>query len=346
VTPVTDNAQESSSGSSQNSADPSKFSVTNAPPSTSGLPDFPSLDGSYPRVQPAIRVGATSTIQSAGVPLHFQNVSYGDPAEHNSYDVYWPVSPSLRRGGAVLMIHGGGWVLGRKELDTSNALAVARAGYVVAVMDYSTYPDLRAWPAAPQDTFAVADSFRSRAGIYGFDPAHLVAAGWSAGGNLAELLGTVGRGTDRVAAVVSWSGISDLTALPTAPSTVALAGTMTKFFGCSLLACPSTWLNASPVTYVGPGDAPMLMFAGSREYIPTTQSSDLADKLHAVGVPATVDILDTDLHGGDQRPLTTVQFMDWLHRYADAPTQVTTSSTPANSPAIDTTPISLRTSGK
>ena len=321
--PVADATRPSSTSPAQASPSPTNFSFTNAPRSTSGLPDFPAADGSYPQVQPAVRVSATRLIVSDGVPLNFQNVSYGDPAEHNSYDVYWPASPSLRRGGAVLMIHGGSWVMGRKELDTPYAEQVARAGYVVAAMDYSTWPDLRAWPAAPQDAFAVADSFRSRAGIYGFDPAHLVAAGWSAGGNLAELLGTVGRGTDRVAAVVAWSGISDLAELPADESTQPLANTLAQFFGCPLLACPKLWTNASPVNYVGAGDAPMLLFAGSREFVPTTQTTNLADKLHSAGVPASVDILDTDLHGGDQRPFTMVQLMDWLHRYADAPAPAT-----------------------
>lgn len=279
---------------------------------------LPAGDGAYPVYLPQIRVGEARLMQSEGVSLNFQNVGYGDPSEHNSYDVYWPASPALRRGGAVLMIHGGSWVMGRKELDTPYALAVARAGYAVAVLDYSTLPDLRAWPAAALDAFAAADSFRSRAGVYGFDPAHLVAAGWSAGGNLAELLGTVGRGTDRVAAVVSWSGISDLTALPAAESTKPLSKTVRNLIGCSPSACPQAWLNASPVTHVGPGDAPTLLFAGSREFVPTTQSSALAGKLQAAGIPADLQILDTDHHGGDLRPFTTVALMDWLHEYADA----------------------------
>ena len=279
---------------------------------------LPADGGAYPVYLPQLRVGATRVIQSDGVPLNFQNVGYGDPSEHNSYDVYWPASPSLRRGGAVLMIHGGSWVMGRKELDTPYALAVARAGYAVAVLDYSTLPDLRAWPAAALDTFAASDSFRSRASVYGFDPAHLVAAGWSAGGNLAELLGTVGRGTDRVAAVVSWSGISDLTALPAAKSTKPLSKTVRNLIGCSLSACPQTWMDASPVTHVGTGDAPTLMFAGSREFVPSSQSSALENKLQAAGIAADLQIVDTDHHGGDLRPFTIVPFMDWLHEYADA----------------------------
>jgi acetyl esterase/lipase len=279
---------------------------------------LPAGDEPYPVVLPQLRVGATSVIQSEGIALNFQNVSYGDPANGNSYDVYWPVSGALRRGGAVLMIHGGSWIFGRKDMDTPYALAAARAGYVVAVMDYATFPHMRAWPAAAQDAFAVADSFRSRAEIYGFDPGHLVAAGWSAGGNLAELLGTVGRGTERVAAVVTWSGISDMSALQDTASTVPLASALQNLIGCSLSACPQIWHNGSPVTHVGDGDAPTLFFAGSREYVPSSQSSALRDRLQAAGIPTDLQVLDTDLHGGDLRPLTTLTFLDWLHQYADA----------------------------
>jgi acetyl esterase/lipase len=302
--------------------------ATSAPPRKVGRParqalpsqpsQLPAGDDPYPVVLPQIRAGATSVIQSEGVALYVQNVSYGDPADGNSYDVYWPVRPALRRGGAVLMIHGGSWIFGRKDMDTPYALATARAGYVTAVMDYSTFPHMRAWPAAAQDAFAAADSFRSRSDIYGFDPGHLVAAGWSAGGNLAELLGTVGRGTDRVAAVVAWSGISDMTKLPSIESTSALADALGKLIGCSLSACPHIWRNGSPVTHVGNGDAPTLLFAGSREYVPSTQSSALRAELHSAGIPAELQILDTDLHGLEQRPLTTATVLDWLHRYADA----------------------------
>jgi acetyl esterase/lipase len=120
------------------------------------------------------------------------------------------------------------------------------------------------------------------------------------------------------------------------------------------MACPGLWVNASPVTYAGPGDAPTLLFAGSREFIPTTQSSELADKLQAAGVPATLDILDTDLHGGDERPLSVLQLMDWLHRYADtsAATDTAETESTANAPSTSTDPvpdvtsISLRTLGK
>jgi predicted esterase len=109
-----------------------------------------------------------------------------------------------------------------------------------------------------------------------------------------------------------------MTQLPSTDSTSSLADALGKLIGCSLSACPQIWRNGSPVTHVGEGDAPTLLFAGSREYIPSTQSSALRDELQAAGIAADLQILDTDLHGLDQRPLTTATVLDWLHRYADA----------------------------
>jgi hypothetical protein len=109
-----------------------------------------------------------------------------------------------------------------------------------------------------------------------------------------------------------------MTALPSTESTVPLANALGNLIGCSLSACPQTWRNGSPLTHVGDGDAPMLLFAGSREYVPSAQSSALGDELQTAGIPADLQILDTDLHGLDQRPLTTAAVLDWLHRYADA----------------------------
>ena len=50
------------------------------------------------------------------------------------------------------------------------------------------------------DVFTALASFRSRSGVYRFNPGRVVAVGFSSGGHLAQLLATVGRGRDRLAA--------------------------------------------------------------------------------------------------------------------------------------------------
>ncbi|MFF3210463.1 alpha/beta hydrolase [Streptomyces sp. NPDC002886] len=92
-------------------------------------------------------------------------------------------------GGRPLTVffHGGGWVM--CGLDTHDALCRALAvasGAVVVSADYRLAPE-HPWPAAPDDALTVLLWARARAAALGCDPARLVVAGDSSGGNLAAV---------------------------------------------------------------------------------------------------------------------------------------------------------------
>jgi acetyl esterase/lipase len=99
---------------------------------------------------------------------------------------YRPETP--RRPGALLWLHGGGWVTG--TLDTydplSRALANA-AGAVVVLLDYRLAPE-HPFPAAVRDSLAALRWLPEHAAELGADPDRLAVAGDSAGGNLATVL--------------------------------------------------------------------------------------------------------------------------------------------------------------
>ncbi|WP_371615407.1 alpha/beta hydrolase [Streptomyces sp. NBC_00454] len=87
----------------------------------------------------------------------------------------------------ALYLHGGGWVM--CGLDTHDALCrslAAASGAVVVSVDYRLAPE-HPWPAAPDDALTVLLWARARAVELGCDPARLVAAGDSSGGNLAAV---------------------------------------------------------------------------------------------------------------------------------------------------------------
>ncbi|MFD5147039.1 alpha/beta hydrolase [Streptomyces sp. NPDC058401] len=87
----------------------------------------------------------------------------------------------------VVFLHGGGWVM--CGLDTHDALCRALAvasGAVVVSADYRLAPE-HPWPAAPDDALTVLLWARARAAELGCDPARLVVAGDSSGGNLAAV---------------------------------------------------------------------------------------------------------------------------------------------------------------
>lgn len=95
----------------------------------------------------------------------------------------------------IVFFHGGGWVL--CDLDTHDGLCrelAARTGAVVISADYRRAPEHR-FPAAEDDAYAVTEWAAAHARELGCDPARLVVAGDSSGGNLAAATALRARDT-------------------------------------------------------------------------------------------------------------------------------------------------------
>ncbi|HEY6241186.1 MAG TPA: alpha/beta hydrolase [Burkholderiales bacterium] len=88
---------------------------------------------------------------------------------------------------AVVYFHGGGWTCG--DLDTHDSVCRGIAAHglcAVVAVDYRKGPEHR-FPAAVEDAVAALQWVAANADVFGVDPARLVAAGESAGGNLAAV---------------------------------------------------------------------------------------------------------------------------------------------------------------
>lgn len=103
-----------------------------------------------------------------------------------------PVRPPALRP-TVVFFHGGGWVIGGLDTHDPMARALCRdAGAVVVSVDYRLAPEAR-FPAAVDDAYAALCWAAQRIGELGGDPGALVAAGDSAGGNLAAVAALIAR---------------------------------------------------------------------------------------------------------------------------------------------------------
>ena len=101
---------------------------------------------------------------------------------------YMPPGASETPHGALLHVHGGGFVLGTADIgDIGNrAIALALAISVVSV-DYRLAPETR-WPGALEDCYSALVWMHDNAAELGIDPARIALAGESAGGGHAVAL--------------------------------------------------------------------------------------------------------------------------------------------------------------
>lgn len=202
---------------------------------------------------------------------------------------------------AILAVHGGSWAHGEKSSIDWRSICqwLASSGYVAASIDYGLTPK-HVYPTAIHELEHAVEWLRQPAQVarYEVDPTLIGVMGGSAGGNLAALLGTTGKGPldagHRVAAVVDLSGPINLTA--SGPERSDLMVYQLRYLHCTSLAdCPDA-RAASPLYHVDPSDPPFFIGHSLNERIPLSQSSTFVEKLRANGISVTFVTVQGQLH--------------------------------------------------
>lgn len=232
------------------------------------------------------------------------DVQYGDAGGQKLLlDVYEPATNNGQLRPAVVLIHGGGWTSFDKSTMRGMGGVLARAGYVAFSVDYRLFHDSEnRWPAQLDDVQRAVRWIRANAAKYQVDGKRIGAFGHSAGGQLAALLGmedtrdnsdaALAQYSSRVQAVVDVSGPSDFTTSHDPDGDEFLAA----FLGADYSKDPEVWRDASPVFHAVKGDAPFLIFHGTRDQnVPIAQSEELAQRLQEAGVPVRLVKVD-DVH--------------------------------------------------
>lgn len=229
----------------------------------------------------------------------------------------------------ILYIHGGAWRAGDKAGHISQTFAAARQGYVSATVQYRFCPK-HPFPAQIEDVKCAVRYLRANAKKYQLDPDRIGAIGYSAGAHLSMLLGTMGEsdgleGTSgyadqksQVQAVVAYFGPTDLAADDFPPTS---QGLLKDFLGGTLQEVPEQYKKASPVTYASKGDAPLLIFQGTKDpLVPHTQAFKMVDAMTAVGVTGRVELLLGAAHGwgGDDIKRTEREAMAFFDKHLKA----------------------------
>ena len=207
--------------------------------------------------------------------------------------------------------HGGGWVSGLRQEFSLLFLPFIEMGFAVANVQYRM-GHVSAAPAAVLDCRAALRWVVYNADKYNFDVDRIVTFGHSAGGHLALMTGMLpasagldfetpggndlerqeammryyaeceeGKDELKVAAIIAWSGITDVNDL--------LAGVNRKGYALSWLGTvpyvKELATRMSPLTYVRPGLPPMLLIHGDADMVvPYSQAVRLQEALDKAGV--------------------------------------------------------------
>lgn len=296
-----------------------------------------------------VSVGRKQAAVAEGIVAAYQidvqdNIVYGKGGDESlTLHLAKPRNARGRRPGLVC-IHGGGWKAGDKNDVKGIMRTAARRGYVAVAVGYRFAPK-HPFPAQIEDCKCAVRWLRHHADELDLDPKRIGAIGFSAGAHLSMLLGTMdsadgleGNGgwndeSSKVQAVVSYFGPTDLTldfdAIRQGPSAdvfneAAARSTLQAFVNGDIEQHRDTLRRASPIVYVDAGDAPMLLFQGTRDsLVPFDQAFRMAVALTKAKVPGRVELIVGVGHGwlGNELKRTQQTAFAFLDRYLVAQQQ-------------------------
>lgn len=207
---------------------------------------------------------------------------------------------------AIVVIFGGGFRAGNKEMMRIFCEQYARAGFVVVAPSYRLLPNFR-FPAPVEDVKCAVRWIRAHASEYRIDTDNIGAMGMSAGAHLSMMLGYMdpddgmqGEGghaefSSKVQAVVNYAGAFDLTQLDWDPKKDSK---VVDFMGKKLQEDEPLYWRASPAAYVDEGDAPTLCIHGTRDpVVPYGQAVLAHAALLKAGVPTELKLVRGASHG-------------------------------------------------
>ena len=239
--------------------------------------------------------------------------------------------PPLRHRTAVVLVHGGGGFRGdRSEVHAWQDVYV-KAGYVSLAADYFIFNDDTPAPVYPQpesDVKAAVQYLRRHANDLGIDPERIVVQGFSSGARIgAQLL--VGPDdpalagptrwpspTDRIAGLIGFYGYYD-----------GYQFQSDRYYGGRANsrdpAVRSRWRSADSDARAATATGPVLLFHGTADPLPMSQSANFADALRAAGDDVELVLVDGASHGFDikygkltpQGLLSSRRVISWLERH-------------------------------
>lgn len=221
--------------------------------------------------------------------IHFNTdiiyVSYGDRSL--SLDIFHPAKKNKKGYPGVLLIHGGGWKSGDRSQNIPFAQQLAQRGYVAVTAEYRLSPEAQ-YPAAVEDLKAAIRWMKTHASSYPLDTARIAVLGFSAGGQLAALLGTTY--SNSIQAIVDIDGI-----LAFKHPESAEGATAALWLGGTYEELPQVWTEASALNHISKSTPPALFINSSLPRFHAGRD-DMIKKMDSLSIYSEVHTLPDTPH--------------------------------------------------
>lgn len=215
-------------------------------------------------------------------------------------DAFYPKKKSKKGRPAILIIHGGGWRSGSRTQHYPLAQRLAALGYVCFTPEYRLSTEAL-YPAAVHDLKSAIRWVKANAKKYNVDTTQIVSLGFSAGGQLAALLGTTGGNpsfegngchlnhSSYVQAIIDLDGTLSFVHPESGEGDDSRStSAATYWFGYPKKAMPGLWEEASPLQHVDKTTPPTLfinssidrMHAGRDDYRQVLTQNDIYSEFY------------------------------------------------------------------
>jgi acetyl esterase/lipase len=236
-----------------------------------------------------------------------RDVVYATVGERSlKLDLYRPAEPN---GAGVLLVHGGGWSRGSKDMLVEHCRALANQGFVAMAQEYRLTGEAP-FPANIHDVKRAIRWARSHANEWGFDPERLCLEGHSAGAHLVLL--AAGTANDaRLDPPEGTGGVSAKVAAVAAiyPPTLFHLGEARPSGSLPARVLPGADASAeaaalaSPMAHVTADYPPaMLLHGDADKVVPVSASRRFEEKVRAEGGKVDLHIFAGLPHGFANHP--------------------------------------------
>ncbi|RDB07042.1 pectinesterase family protein [Runella aurantiaca] len=231
-------------------------------------------------------------------------------------DVFYPKAKTTKPRPTVLIIHGGGWRSGDRSQHIPLAQKLAERGFVAVTVEYRLSTEAL-YPAAVYDLKAAVRWLRANAKKYTIDVDKIAALGFSAGGQLAALLGST-NGLPKFEGELGNAAFSSkINAIVDLDGTLAFIhpesgegddsksiSAATYWFGYNKTQNPELWNEAGALQHVDKNTPPILFINSSVNRMHAGRD-EMRRKMDALG-------RYSEVHSFPEAPHTFVLFTPWF----------------------------------